>query len=108
MPAIGTISAGADGRYEGYLRTFFIDAPIALIPTLKSSRKAADFQIVSQGIPIGKAWVRVHPATASNEILFLIEAPELPRPIHAFFALSQQSVQPAVFDIIWHPRSAAR
>ncbi|WP_079210836.1 DUF736 domain-containing protein [Brucella pituitosa] len=108
MPVIGTISPSADGRYEGYLRTLFIDAPIVLIPTPKLCHEAADFRILSNGAAIGSAWIRVNAATASNDILLVIEAPELPRPIHAVFSLARHKAQQACFDIIWLPRSIRR
>ncbi len=108
MPAIGTISAAPNGCYQGYLRTLMLDAPIRLEPISKSCETAADFRILSQGTQIGTAFIHVNPATASQEILLRIEAPELSRPIHAFICLTRKTAQSVPFDIIWQPHGPRR
>ncbi|QDC37226.1 DUF736 domain-containing protein [Sphingobium fuliginis] len=106
MSALGYVSRDGEG-YKGEIELFGQRRPIQLIP---NRRKAApehpDFQVNSDRLELGGAWVRTGEMSGKEYVRMAIARPEFgPHTIYANLGRAAGQDDDDVFAIIWNPMS---
>ena len=95
-----------DGRYEGELKTLSVRADIVILPVRdKASASQPDYRVMSQGIEIGAAWVRIGQMSGKEYVSLSIPAPELgSKTLYANLGRAAGQTDPDIYALIWNPQ----
>ena len=106
MTAIGHVTKLKDGRFIGELKTLSIRAEILILPNKdKKTENQPDYQVVSEGVEVGAAWVRSSESSGKDYISLSIAAPEFgPKKLYANLGKGAGQDDENVFAILWNPR----